>query len=133
MSRFEAAQQALGALVPQLVSGWPGGAWEWDERLQCALSTVPAAGAPQARTALAALLPQLWTADTLASAPLLIRQICARTGGLLPQQLAFSVELPEGVFAHALWWPWGGGANVSVRIGVSHESAMPALRTALGV
>ncbi len=133
MGHFEAALQAVGKLLPPMVVGWPGAKWEWDERLECALSTVAIASAEQARTALMAVLPQVWTADSLAGAPVLVRQICARTGGLLPQQMAFSAELPDGAFAYALWWPWGSGANVSVRIGASHGSVLPAVRSAMGV
>lgn len=133
MGTFEAALQAVGQLVPRVTADWPGSKWEWDGRLDCVLSTVAKASEGQARTALAAVLPRAWTADSLAAAPVLIKTICARSGGLLPQQLAFSADLPEGVFAYALWWPWGSGANVSVRIGVSHESVLPAIRTAFAV
>jgi len=133
MGRFEAALQAMGEVLPSVATGWPGGKWEWDDRLACALSAVPMASAEQARAALTGVFPQVWTTETLAEAPVLIKQICARTGGLLPRQIAFSVELPEGVLAYALWWPWGSGANVSIRIGASHESTLPAVRAALGV
>jgi hypothetical protein len=133
MGRFEAASQAIPALLAQIGAGWPGSTWEWDDRLACALSTVTTAQAPQTQAALTAVLPAVWTAASLAGAPPLIQQICARTGGLLPNQQAFSVELPEGVFAYGLWWPWGSGANVSIRLGASHESVLPAVRAALGV
>jgi len=133
VSNFDKALEALGALLPRIRKHWPESKWEWDGRLDCALSTVPKASEGEARTALTAVLPAVWTADTLGQAPLLIRQICARTGGLLPGQFVFSVELPEGVFAYALWWPWGSGANVSVRIGSSHESAQPTVRAALAL
>jgi hypothetical protein len=133
MDRFEAALQAVAQMVPRVTAGWPGSTWEWDGRLNSVLSTVAKASEEQARASLAAVLPQVWTASSLAEAPVLIRTICARTGGLLAGQLAFSGELPEGVFAYALWWPWGSGANVSVRIGVSHESVLPAVRAAFAV
>jgi hypothetical protein len=133
MGRFEAASQALAVLLPRIGAGWPGSKWEWDGRLECALSVVATGNEAQARAALSAQLPVIWTGDTLGQAPVLIKQICGRTGGLLARQLAFVVELPEGVLAYALWWPWGSGANVSVRIGVSHESVMPGVRAAFGV
>ena len=64
---------------------------------------------------------------------MLIKQICGRTGGLLSGQLVFSAQLPDGVFAYGLWWPWGSGANVSVRIGAGHESVVPGVRAAFGL
>jgi hypothetical protein len=133
MGRFEAATQALSALLPRLAVDWPGSKWEWDGRLNCALSTVTKADEVRARGALTAVLPNVWTADTVREAPALIRQIGARTGGVLPRQLVFSVELPEGVFVYGLWWPWGSGASVSVRIGASDESVVPGVRAALGL
>lgn len=134
MARFEAASQAVPGLLAQMVGpGWPGSPWEWDGRLECVLSTVATAHAPQAQAQLISTLPAVWTAASLGAAPALIQQICARTGGLLPQQQAFSGELPEGVFAYGLWWPWGSGANVSIRLGVTHESVLPAVRAAFGV
>jgi hypothetical protein len=133
MVRFEAALQALPTRLAPFGTGWPGSKWEWDGRLDCALSTIATAQAPQVQSVLTAALPALWTSASLAGAPPLIQQICARTGGLLPQQQAFSAELPDGVYVYGLWWPWGSGANVSVRLGTSHESVTPALRAAFGV
>jgi hypothetical protein len=131
MGRFDEVLQALGGLLPPFAVDWPGSKWEWDGRLDCALSTVTKADEVRARDALTAVLPNVWTSKTLRDAPILIRQIGARTGGMLPRQLLFSVELPEGVFVYGLWWPWGSGDSVSVRIGASHELVVPAVRAAL--
>jgi hypothetical protein len=133
MGNFEAALQALSGLLSRLGAGWPGSKWEWDGRLECGLSVVAQPDEARAQAALTAQLPGLWTADTLGEAPPLVRQICARFGGLLARQLAFSAELPQGVFAYGLWWPWGSGANVSVRIGASHASMVPGVRKAFGL
>jgi hypothetical protein len=57
MGRFEAASQALPALLAQIGTGWPGSDWEWDDRLTCALSTVATAQAPQVQATLTAVLP----------------------------------------------------------------------------
>ena len=43
MGQFDAALQALTALLPRVGADWPGSKWEWDERLDCALSTVATA------------------------------------------------------------------------------------------
>jgi hypothetical protein len=103
----------------RVVAAWPGGAWEWDGRMGCALSTVGKAQEAGARAALAAGLPSVWTADQLAQAPQALQEICARVGGLRGDQLVFSAELGEGAVAYCLWWPWGGGANFSARIGAT--------------
>jgi hypothetical protein len=133
MGDFDAALQALSSLLRPVGVDWPGSKWEWDHRLDCALSAIATADEARARATLGVALAATWTADSLAGAPPIIRQICARSGGLLPRQLAFSAQLPDGVFACGLWWPWGNGAQVSVRIGASHQSVLPGVRAALGL
>lgn len=120
-------------LLTGLRGGWSAGKWEWDGRLSSALSTIGRASEAEATSALTAAMPQVWTGKTLAQAPPLLQQICGRTGGLMAGQQAFSAALPDEVILYALWWPWGGGANISVRIGCSHESVLPAVRAAFGV
>lgn len=134
MDGFAAALQALSPLLVRLRADWPAAAsWEWDGRLDCALSPVAKADVARARATLTAGLPLVWTPDELGEAPPLIKQICARTRGLQPGQLVFAAQLPEGVYLYGLWWPWGSGANVSVRIGASHASVVPAVRAAFGL
>jgi hypothetical protein len=133
MGDFAAALRALSSLLARMAASWPGSKWEWDGRLDCALSVIATADEAPTRTILTDALPATWTADSLSGAPTLIQQICASSGGLMPRQLVFSAELPDGVFAYALWWPWGSGARITVRIGVSHQSVLPGVRAALGL
>jgi hypothetical protein len=121
--------QLLTDLVGRVREGWPGAAWEWDGRLDCVLSTVTKEHVPAARQALEAGLPAVWKVDNLPQAPSLVRQICAKTGGLRAQQMVFSAELPDGAIVYCLWWPWGNGANFSARIGTDFSGAGAALRS----
>jgi hypothetical protein len=119
--------------LTRLRASWPGGAWEWDGRFGCALAAVGKALEAKAREALAVELPSVWTAATLGQAPAALQKLCAGVGGLRADQLAFSAEV-DGVLAYCLWWPWGGGANFSARVGVLGESNLSALvRGAFGI
>ena len=114
---------------------WPGGAWEWDGRFGCALSTVGKDLEASAREALGAELPSIWTADRLAEAPAVIQAVCAHAGGLRGAQRVFAAELADGTLVYCLWWPWGSGANFSGRIGAiarSGENLSAVVRAALG-
>jgi hypothetical protein len=126
--------QGMGDLAGRVRAGWPGTAWEWDDRLGCALSTVGKASEAKARELLSAGLPAVATAADLAAAPALVQQICGRTGGLMDGQLVFHGELPGGAVAYCLWWPWGSGANISARIGAVGPGVNPtSVRAAFGV
>jgi hypothetical protein len=133
LTSTEAPGQPLIVRLESLRAAWPGGAWEWDGRLGCALSTVSKAQEPQARQALTAGLPSLWTSDTLAEAPEALQAVCARVGGLRGDQQIFSAVLDGGAQVYCLWWPWGGGANFSARIGVTAGDLEAVVRSAFGV
>ena len=113
---------------------WPEVEWGWDDRFGCALATVTKQHEARAREALAAGLPSIWSTANLAEAPASVRKLCAGTGGLLGAQLVFSAELADGTLVFCLWWPWGGGANFSARIGAMGTDELDAaIRSALAV
>lgn len=137
MSTVDGASQPLIDLVARLRAGWPGGAWEWDGRLGCALSTVSGATEAQSRSALAGVLPQAFAAADVTDAPDAIQQICADTGGLRGTQKIFFATLPDGAIAYCLWWPWGGNDTFSARVGAADASGgdalTPVVRSAFGL
>jgi hypothetical protein len=132
MTSGERDPELLADLIQRIQGGWPGSAWEWDGRLQCALSTV---GKPEAGPSLALLTGQLgepFSPATVRTAPAALQQICARTGGLRASQLAFATTLPDGGTAFCLWWPWAGGGSFSARMGAVGDLT-PVVRSAFGL
>lgn len=127
----------LAALLANLRAAWPAARWEWDGRFRCALSTLDRKTEAQARAALAAAMPAVFTSRTLAGAPAAVAKICDGTGGLRGDQEAYAAELGDGTTAFCLWWPWGGGGAFSARVGaVSGGSAgelSGVLKSAFGV
>jgi hypothetical protein len=133
MTTTEAPGQSLSERLGRVRAAWPGGPWEWDDRMGCALSTLTKAQEAQAKEALAAGLPSVWLTGTLAEAPQALQRVCERVGGLRSDQQVFSAALDGGALVYCLWWPWGGGANISARIGATSGDLTAVVRSALGV
>ena len=102
-----------------LLAGWPGAAWKWDGRFEAVESAFPRAAEAQAREKVGALLPSAWSSVTVKEAPEAVRTLATKTGGLRPGQLLFSGAPVEGALPFGLWWPWGDGKTVTLRVGLS--------------
>ena len=111
-------QPLLDTLAP-LLSGWPSPEWAWDPRLECATSPFEVSLAPRVRGALDPVLPAEWTATTITDAPEGVRALSTRSGNLRANQLLLTAPEVAGMFPFALWWPWGDGSRVSVRVGIA--------------
>lgn len=98
--------------------GWPGSAWMWEERFGAAVSVLDANQTDAARTALVEALPDVFDHVRVGDAPAAVRAVVSRTGGVRSGQMVFCGQESNGVIPFALWWPWGNGTTVSVRIGV---------------
>jgi hypothetical protein len=132
MKTGERGSELLTSLIQRIRVGWPGSAWEWEKRLDCALSTVAKAEEAQALALLAGQLGEPFSPATIRGAPAALQQICARTGGLRASQLAFATTLSDGGTAFCLWWPWAGGASFSARVGAVGDLT-PIVRSAFGL
>jgi hypothetical protein len=132
MKSGERGQVHLAGVIQRIRVGWTGSAWEWDERLACALSTVPKPEEVQSLALLAGQLGEPFTPATVRAAPAALLQICARTGGLRASQLAFATTLSDGATAFCLWWPWASGGSFSARVGAGDDLA-PLVRSAFGL
>lgn len=107
--------EALG----QLRVRWPSRGWSWDTRLSCVTSSFSVAAEAAARSAAQGVFPQEWTGTTLANAPPLLRDVVERAGGIRPGQYVYSIGPVAGLLAFGLWWPWGDGETVSLRVGLA--------------
>jgi hypothetical protein len=132
MKKGERGSELLTGLIQRIRVGWPGSAWEWEARLDCALSTVARAEEAQALALLAGQLGEPFSPATVRAAPAALQQICAHTGGLRASQLAFAATLSDGGMAYCLWWPWAGGASFSARVGAGGDLT-PAVRSAFAL
>ena len=60
----------------------------------------------------------IYPAATLGQASPNLRDLAARTGGLRAGQLLMTGGPTGGLLAFGLWWPWGDGETISMRVGL---------------
>lgn len=136
-SATDGAWDDLFRRLDDLRSRWPSPEWTYDGRLQCATSSIPMTAEAAARALIAAVTPATWTAATLAEAPAEAQALATRCGGLRAAQLLFWGGEPGSPGAFGLWWPWGDGATVSLRLGLHHAEPPAAhlrrLRSTFGI
>jgi len=94
--------------------------------LPTATSAVTGEQIVRAQALVTRALPLQFDAASLARAPKDVVAFVERSGGLRGAQLAFCAEHP-GRAAVGLWWPWGGGGTVSLRVGFVGAEHDPAL------
>jgi hypothetical protein len=86
---------------------------------------------------MAETLTTSWTEATLATAPAPIKALADACGGLRAAQLLLWGGGVDAPGAFGLWWPWGDGTTVSLRIGLHDVDApkqrYPRLRDIFGI
>src|SRR5262249_37630909 len=132
-----AAWQSLSVNLKKLRTTWPMGGWSWDTRMGCVTSSFSTQYEAEARASAAQGLPLEWTQVTLAKAPARLRDLAERTGGVRSGQLVLTGGPLDGMFAYGLWWPWGNGHTISLRIGLAdiepEREPYPQFRDLFGV
>jgi hypothetical protein len=113
------AWQPLFDSLGRMKASWPTRGWSWDPRLFCVTSSFTTEQEPAARKATQIALQNEWTAATLARSPQALRDVVERAGGIRQGQLALSTGPLNGLLAYGLWWPWGDGETVSLRVGLA--------------
>jgi hypothetical protein len=112
------SHEQLFVALKRLRTGWPSRGWSWDSRMTCITSSFSTEFESKARAAIAEALTQEWASSTVAKAPAVLREYVERYGGLRTSQLLFSSgALGGSLLAFGLWWPWGDGGTVSMRVG----------------
>ncbi len=103
--------------LTRLKATWPVPAWEWDGRFSTVASSFEAAQEPAVRASAVLAFPRGWTAKSIDTAPPEFRALAERTGLRAGQRLLAGDELAcASLFG--LWWPWGGGQKITLRIGL---------------
>jgi hypothetical protein len=109
--------QPLLDRLTQLRDTWPAPPWTWDGRFSTIASSFEVALEPQVRTSAQRAFPRGWTMKSLDRAPPALRALADRTGMRAGQRLLGGDELScPALFG--LWWPWGGGDKITLRIGI---------------
>jgi hypothetical protein len=129
--------ESIFAALDRLKAKWPAPDWNYDRRLKCVASSIPLAREADARAAMAEVLPRSFSVDTLAGAADGVRALVEKCGGLRASQLLFWGGGDDAPGAFGLWWPWGDGTTVSLRIGLHDvdipKERYPRLRDVFGI
>jgi len=119
-----------------LKRGWPSPEWTWDERFTMLASSFAKPKEMEARASAAHALPYAWDSKSISTAPAGLQTIAERTGGLRKGQMLMAGKA-SGIVLIGLWWPWGNGENITLRIGLGEHGAtedpFPAVRTLFGL
>jgi hypothetical protein len=124
MSNPEDVWAGLFGALERLKASWPAPDWMYDRRLKCVASSIPLVREADARKAMAEALPTSFSVETLPGAPEGVRALIDKCGGLRASQLLFWGGGHDQPGAFGLWWPWGDGTTVSLRIGL-HDVDLP--------
>jgi hypothetical protein len=110
-------QPLIDSLI-RLRDSWPAPPWSWDNRFRTIASPFAHDLEPKARASAMHAFPRGWTAKSLDAAPQALRALAERTGGLRAGQRLLAGDEISGAGLYGLWWPWGGGETITLRIGI---------------
>jgi len=123
--------------LKELRAGWPTRGWSWDAGQSCVASSFSVEVEARAKAAANLVLLREWTSRTVKQAPAALRDLAEHTGGLREGQMLLASSAVDVAFAYGLWWPWGDGMTISMRVGLGGPGVKPEvlerLRDAFGV
>lgn len=123
--------------LTKLRDTWPSPPWSWDGRFAAISSSFAADLEPAVRASARLAFPRGWTTKSLELAPAEMRALAERTGGLREGQRLLGGDETTSPNLFGLWWPWGGGAKVTLRIGIldlaNDAEPLPRIRELFGV
>jgi hypothetical protein len=113
------AWQPLFESLARMKASWPTRGWSWDPRLLACTSSFTTEQEPAAKKATTMALQNEWNAATIVRGPQQLRDVVERAGGIRQGQLVLSTGPMNGLLVYGLWWPWGDGETVSLRVGLA--------------
>lgn len=90
--------------------------WKWDSRFGTALAEFPIDNERKVRELLGSHLGGSWDSSSINKASDTLQMIAGRLGGLRVGQMLFAPDSNKDDFVFGVWWPWGNGSTVSVRV-----------------
>lgn len=106
-----------GSLCVNLAAALPATlTYEWDDRFDGILAAFEVGSKEVIFETLSSQFGQSWDHASIGSAPSSIKSAAKEFGGLAPEQLMFACGLTQEIILLGLWWPWGNGATISIRL-----------------
>lgn len=108
----------------RLNASWGVLSWKWDQRFEAFLSEFSTDKRDEFRSILERDFSNVWDSTNIREAPDIVKMFNNNFGGLRSGQLLFTTDpTSQDVFICGVWWPWGDGRTISLRI------ASPAQKT----
>lgn len=95
--------------------------WDYDDRFMSALIVFPAAEKDSFMSALKKTFRDEWDHKSIKKAPKPVKKIVKSMAGISSGQMLFTGDEKDTAVFYAMWWPWGDGTKISLRIGIYHE------------
>jgi hypothetical protein len=93
--------------------------WKWDDRFEALLAEFTLQTQDKVTGILKKHLQNTWDNKTIKNAPDIVKTTSEYFGDLRKGQLLFTTEPENSDQILAVWWPWGDGQSVSVRITIA--------------
>lgn len=90
--------------------------WEWDDRFGGILATFDASDKDLVLGIISSQLAQVWDGTNIDQAPSRVSGALKNYGGLQSGQLLFNSDVTQDGVLLGLWWPWGNGSTISIRV-----------------
>ena len=95
--------------------------WKWDSWLETVLAEFGVDNKDVIRAILERYLSSTWDSSNIGKAPDIVQIINNNLGGLRPGQLLFTADPSQDAIIFCVWWPWGDGKTISIRIAPSYK------------
>ena len=128
----ESAVEALEAPCRAIFTGLER-PWEWDDRFGTVVLAFDSAEEQEILTALTETLVSAWTGSDIGTAPERVQQLADACGGLNPGQRFLHTDAEQPFVLFGMWWPWGNGKTISLRIGCTEDGLGEQLRSWFGI
>lgn len=102
--------------------------WKWDSRFGTALAEFPSDNEDTVRALLGSYFGVSWDSSTIGEAPEVVQTIAGRLGGLRAGQLLYTSDATKDDFIFGVWWPWGNGQTISIRV-APHDKRLSGAET----
>ena len=107
----------LEKICRELLSGsWGVLSWKWDHRFEAFLAEFSTDKREEFRAMLEHDFSNVWDSSNIREAPDIVQMYNNNFGGLRSGQLLFTTDPSQDIFICGVWWPWGDGRTISLRI-----------------
>jgi len=120
-------RQDLESSCQQMLNELPSGlAWEWDDRFDVPMLVFPKDMEEEICCIVKRRFTNQWDINSIKTSPPAIRKLLDKCFGIRIGQTVLATDTNKEAFLFALYWPWGDGATISLRVSLTGKGIMGA-------